>query len=59
MPLLKKVHQVGNSLAVFLPAEWCKYYGLKHGDEILMEVNNEIIIKVKENRENERREKNE
>lgn len=56
---MKKVQKVGTSLAVFLPAQWCKYYNLKAGDEILMEINNEIIIKVKENRENERREKNE
>jgi len=47
MPILKKLIKVGNSVAVVLPSQWLRYYGLKEGDEILMEINDAIVIKPK------------
>ena len=43
--MIKKLFKSGNSVVVSIPSSWLKYHGLKEGDEILMEVKDDIVIK--------------
>jgi antitoxin component of MazEF toxin-antitoxin module len=53
MPILteRRIVRFGeNSLAVTLPKAWVKYFRLKQGDRVEVIANNELIIRVKQDR---------
>ena len=55
MPLVRKLFDIGGSRAVVLPADWLKYYEDKIGrkiEEVLIEVNGSLTIRVEESKEN-------
>lgn len=53
MPILveRRIVKFGeNSLGVTLPRGWLKYYQLKQGDRVEVIVNNEVLIRVKQDK---------
>lgn len=53
MPLVKPLTKVGNSKMIVIPASWLKYHEEETGrpiDELLMELNDGIILRIREKR---------
>jgi hypothetical protein len=48
MPSLerRKVQVAGKSLSVTLPAGWCRFSGLKAGDEVEIITNGDLLIRL-------------
>lgn len=47
MPSLdrRKVRLAGKSLSVTLPAGWCRFFGLKPGDEVEIITDGDVVIR--------------
>lgn len=53
MPILveRRIVKFGeNSLGVTLPRGWLKYYQLRQGDRVEVIVDNEVVIRVKQDK---------
>ena len=51
MPIPRKIVKIGGGRYIAIPPAWLEYYEKKTGkpvDELLMELNNSIILRVEE-----------
>jgi bifunctional DNA-binding transcriptional regulator/antitoxin component of YhaV-PrlF toxin-antitoxin module len=53
----RSLMRMGNTFVVTIPAGWCRYYGLKAKDRVILTANGEIVIRPKRKRRHEGQQK--